>query len=108
MLQVGISGVLFWIGKQSSKLRWRSLTGPELQNFFTTINISEVFTDLPHKEQVHDLWKELLIVHQLFSSRAKDLTPEIIADFETKLKVYVGHFVDIYIYRRIFHHMCIV
>ena len=35
--EMGISGYSFWVGKESKKLKWRTLTGPEKLIVFTNI-----------------------------------------------------------------------
>ena len=40
---IGISGFSFWIGKDSKKLKWRTLTGPEKFLLFQKFKIPEYF-----------------------------------------------------------------
>ena len=94
--QLGISGYSFYIGKQSQKLKWRTLTGPEKLTLFTNFNVLSVFPDLPHSEEVQQLWKDLIIIHKLFSSKAEELTTEKIMEFETLSKAFVDNFIKIY------------
>ena len=94
--QLGISGYSFWIGKQSKQLKWRSLTGPEKLTLFSNINISTVFPDLPHNQEVQKLWEDFIVIHKLFSSKPTELTPESITRFETLSKAFVGDFIKIY------------
>ena len=94
--QIGISGYSFWIGKQSKQLKWRTLTGPEKLILFLNIDIPTVFPQLPHKQEVQNLWKDFIVIHQLFSSKPEDLSSEIISQFETLSKAFVSEFISIY------------
>ncbi len=59
--QMGISGFSFWIGNNSQKLKWRTLTGPEKLIVFSKINIPELFPELENRHEIQSLWKDLLL-----------------------------------------------
>jgi hypothetical protein len=94
--QVGISGYSFWIGKDSQKLKWRTLTGPEKLIVFSKINIPELFPDLEDKHEIQSLWKDLLEINKLLSARPGDVTSGHVEVFEARSKAFVNTFVDIY------------
>ena len=51
---LGIPAFSFWIGKESKKLNWQTLTGPEKLKLFEKLNIPETFPDC---SSVQDLWQ---------------------------------------------------
>lgn len=94
--QMGISGYTFWIGRDSQKLKWRTLTGPEKLIVFANIDIPELFPDLENKHQVQSLWSDLLEINKLLSARPGEVTTSHVKLFETKSKAFVDAFVDVY------------
>lgn len=94
--QMGISGYSFWIGKDSQKLKWRTLNGPEKLIVFSAINIPELFPDLEHKDEIQILWRGLIELNKLLSARPAEVTVEHISCFEAKSKAFVDKFVRIY------------
>ena len=93
---MGIPGYSFWIGRESRKLKWRTLTGPEKLIVFRNINIPEMFPDLENGAAIHRLWKGLLEINQLLSARPEDVTTDHICQFEAHSKAFVDNFVEIY------------
>ena len=93
---IGISSFSFWIGKDSKKLKCRTLTGPEKLLLINRLKISETFPQVPHNLKVQTLWQELVSINQILSIRPADLTPTVLGDFEQKSKGFVCHFVEIY------------
>ena len=93
---LGVTGFSFWIGKESKHLKWRSLTGPEKLVLFRKINISETFPEVPNHASVHKLWKKLVDINSLLSTRPEDITAEIITKFKSESKEFVCLFVQIY------------
>ena len=94
--EMGISGYSFWIGKDSQKLKWRTLTGPEKMIVFSKIDIPGTFPHLEDSDKIQSLWKDLLEINRLLSSRPEEMTPERIKLFETKSKAFVDSFVCLY------------
>ena len=93
---MGIPGYTFWIGRESKKrLKWRTLTGPEKLILFH-INIPEMFPEVENGDVIQSLWKELLDINQLLSTRPEDVTPHTSCEFETRSKAIVDKFVEIY------------
>ena len=93
---MGIPGYTFWIGRESKKLKWRTLTGPEKLILFRNINIPEMFPEVENGAAIQSLWKELLDINQLLSTRPEDVTPYTSCEFETRSKAFVDQFVEIY------------
>lgn len=93
---MGIVGYSFWIGRDSQKLKWRSLTGPEKLVVFSSINIPELFPDLEHNDSIQSLWRDLIEINRLLSARPEHVTDEHIKLFEKKSKAFVNDFVLLY------------
>ena len=89
---MGILGYTFWIGRKSKKLKWRTLTGPEKLLLFRNINIPEMFPEVENGDAIQTLWKELLDINQLLSTRS---TPHTSCEFETCSKAFVDKLVEI-------------
>ena len=83
---LGIVGFSFWIGKESKHLKWRSLTGPEKLVVFNKLNIAETFPEIPNSSDVHTLWKKLVKVNELLSTRSENLTDDKISEFRSESK----------------------
>lgn len=66
---LGIPGFNFWIGKESKKLKWRTLTGPEKLKLFQNLNIPDTFPEIPDSTDVQALWSKLLEIDHLLSVR---------------------------------------
>ena len=94
--RMGIPGYAFWIGRESRRLKWRTLTGPEKLIVFKNIDIPEMFPAIENGTLIQDLWKDLLRINQLFSARPEEITLQHIHEFETTSKVFVNKFVDLY------------
>ena len=93
---LGISGFSFWIGRESKKLKWRTLTGPEKLILFENINLLVTFPEVPHCEEVQGLWRELLKINRLLSVRPHEVTEQMATQFEERSKEFVRTFTDIY------------
>ena len=93
---MGISGYSFWVGKESKKLKWRTLTGHEKLLVFKNINLPEMFPHLENVNEIQHLWRDLLEVHQLFSAKPESLTPQRVQEFEARAKAFVNKFVELY------------
>ena len=94
--ELGVSGYSFYIGKESKKLKWRSLTGPEKLKVFSNINLVDLFPDLVDNELVQQLWNDFLTVHKLFSAKPSVITVDHIRSFEIQSKLFVDSFVHLY------------
>ena len=60
---IGISGYTFWVGRESKKLKWRTLTGPEKLIVFRNLRIADILGDTEEVRQIQSLWNELLVVN---------------------------------------------
>lgn len=87
--QMGISGFSFWIGKESKKLKWRTPTGPEKLIVFSKINIPKLFPGLENKDNIQNLWRDLLEVNTLLSTRPNKVTTARMEQFEIRSKAFV-------------------
>ena len=94
--ELGVNGYTFWIGKESKKLKWRSLTGPEKLKVFSNIDLVNLFPDLEDNELVLKLWSDFLKIHQLFSTEPSKVTPDLIQSFELESKAFVNAFTNLY------------
>jgi len=94
--ELGINGYTFWIGKESKKLKWRSLTGPEKLKVFSNLDLVNLFPDLEDNELVLKLRRDFLKVHQLFSTEPSKVTPDLIQSFELESKAFVNAFTNLY------------
>ena len=94
--ELGVSGYSFWIGRESKKLKWRSLTGPEKLKVFSNIDLVSAFPDLPDNQLIQKLWKDFLTVHNLFSADPSVITEDHIRSFEEQSKAFVDSFVYLY------------
>ena len=56
---IGVSGFSFWIGRESKKLKCRTLTGPEKLIVFEKLDIIATFPDIPDCEDVQALWHDM-------------------------------------------------
>ena len=93
---LGIPGFTFWLGKESKKLKWRTLTGPEKLKLFQKLNIPETFPEIPDSEDVQALWNKLLDINHLLSVRPEDLTTEKVSEFESQSKEFIRAFTELY------------
>ena len=103
--EMGISGYSFWIGKESKKLKWRTLTGPEKLIVLTNIDLVQLFPDLENVRHIQKLWKDFLEVHTLFSMKPSDITEELITRFQSQSKAFVNDFVSIYLTKHVTPYM---
>ena len=93
---IGVGGFSFWIGKESRKLKYRTLTGPEKLILFDKLNIAETFPQVPNVEKVQLLWTDLLRINRMLATRPEEITPDVVSEFEKKAKNFLKQFVQIY------------
>lgn len=96
LASIGISGFSFWIGRESKKLKCRTLTGPEKLILFQKLNIVTTFPEIPDCEEVQALWRDLVRVNSLLSVRQKDITAYHVEQFESQSKAFVLKFTELY------------
>ncbi len=51
----------WYVDKETKKLTWRELTGPEKVRLFQNINIPTLFPSLEHKDELQTLWERLFL-----------------------------------------------
>lgn len=76
----------WFVCKDSKKLKWRDLTGPEKQKLFRNINISQVLPNHQKCGQISQLWKQFLTIIDMLSSHNPQLSKEQIQDAWTVFK----------------------
>ena len=87
---IGISGYTFWVGRESKKLKWRILTGPEKLIVFRNLRIADILGDTEEVHQIQSLWNALLVVNSCLSARPEEITNASIQMFEVKAKAFVN------------------
>lgn len=96
--ELGISSYTFWVGRDSKKLKWRTLTGPEKLKLFNGIDMTKLFP--PGHELIlplQKLWKDFLMLHSIFSCKPGDTERfEQAQEFSTKAQVWLDDFLTIY------------
>ena len=98
----------WFVCKDSKKLKWRDLTGPEKQKLFRNINISQVLPNHQKCGQISQLWKQFLTIIDMLSSHNPQLSKEQIQDasksfLEQFLKLYHTKHVTPYIHALVWH-----
>ena len=73
-------GFDFFVDKDS----WRDLTGPEKLKVFTSINIPELFPNVPSCHVVQNLWKKFLEIYNTLRSH-DPLKDERLDDFKENI-----------------------
>ena len=54
--------------KESKKLKWRDLTGPEKIRVFNNINLISLFPDLPKVTDVKQIWEQFYEIYKILQS----------------------------------------
>ncbi len=78
--------------KETKKLTWRDLTGPEKMRLFNGINIPAAFPDLQSKETLQKLWNDFF---KLMASLGHSSCHNAV-DFEQSAKAWVKLFTSVY------------
>ena len=63
---MGDSGYTFCVGRESKKLKWRTLTGPVKLVVFRNLRIAEILRDTEEVSQIQSLWNKLLVANSAF------------------------------------------
>lgn len=85
----------FSVDKDTKKLKWRDLTGPEKLKVFTLINIPELFPNVPSCHAVQNLWKEFMEIHKKLRSHTA-LKDEEVDEFKCKVEDWLKNFLSVY------------
>ena len=81
-----------WTTSQNATgVQWRDLTGPEKQRLFNTINIPELFPELPNNVVINKLWKDFLTLSKRIQE--EDTVPE---DFKVGAQSWVSLYLTLY------------
>ena len=98
MSSLGIPGYSFYVGKDSKKLKVRSLTGPEKLKLFKSIKIIELLPGMNPLEaaQIHHLWDDFFNLNQIISKPPEDLTDNTIIEYEHKARELGRSFINTY------------
>ena len=82
----------WFIDKESKRLQFRDLTGPEKIRLFENINIPKLFPVLSTKNELQGIWKEFYsLIQQLGKSECDDINK-----FEKSVKCWVTKFIGVY------------
>jgi hypothetical protein len=79
------------ICKDSKKLKWRDLTGPEKLKLFRNVDIHQVLPDHPDANKIFKLWKTFLEITEMLSSAAPQLSKQHIQE-----KSFLEMFLELY------------
>ena len=85
----------FYSDRDSKKLKWRDLTGPEKYRVFNKINIPEVFPSLPEANKIQDIWSDFLKINKVLKS-SEDFDSEKITDFSCDVTNWLTLFLSVY------------
>ena len=84
----------WFICKESRKLKWRDLTGPEKLQLFRNIKIDKVLPTFEDAGKIELLWKNFLVIAELLSSSNQH---EInVEEFSMKTKSWLELFLTLY------------
>lgn len=84
----------WFICKESKKLKWRDLTGPEKLKLFRNIRIDLILPDFCDREKIQQLWSDFLSIAELLSSSNQDNIN--VEDFSKKTKLWFNLFLSLY------------
>ena len=79
----------WYVDKESKKLKWRDLTGPEKIRLFTIIDIPALFPSLETKDQLQELWTE-------FFKLSQSLDVANATEFSAQAKGWIQSFLSVY------------
>lgn len=85
----------FFVDKDSKKLKWRDLTGPEKLKVFNSVDIPKLFPRVRFGHLVQNLWKEFLEIYKILRSHTA-LSNEQVNDLKVKIDDWINNFVDVY------------
>ena len=98
VINLGISGFQFYVGRASNKLKCRSLTGTEKLKVFQSVNIATLLPSLSDSVvlKIQRLWNELLALNTTFSKRPEQITTQVITQFEKDARQWGQLFIETY------------
>ena len=84
----------FYVCKDTNKLKWCDLTGPEKHRLFKNIDLPQRFPSIPNIEKIMDIWTNF---HRLNSQLSSDsFTSGEISVFEEDMKSWRSKFLEVY------------
>jgi hypothetical protein len=99
----------WFVCKDSKKLKWRDLTGPEKIKLFRNIKIGDILLDDPKTETVQELWDNFMsLIETLSSSNSAEVNVEKFKQdtqswFELFLSIYPAKHVTPYMHALLWH-----
>ena len=84
----------FYMCKDSKKLKWRDLTGPEKHRLFARIDLPNAFPTIPHVQKIQCIWEEFRRLNSLLSSES--FTASEISSFTASAKSWRSNFLEVY------------
>ena len=81
----------FYVEKESKKLTWRDLTGPEKNRLFKNMNVSTLFPMLQKRADIQRLWKNFFELMTTIRNANCDIN-----EFESKVKSWVELITSVY------------
>lgn len=98
----------WFVCKDSKKLKWRDLTGPEKQKLFRNIDFTRVLPNHQKSDQISQLWKQFLTIANMLSSTIPQQSKEEIQEasksfLEQFLKLYHTKHVTPYMHALVWH-----
>lgn len=98
----------WFVCKDSRKLKWRDLTGPEKLKLFRNVNISQLLPNHPKSGQVSELWGQFLSITDMLSSTGPQVSKEHVQEksksfLELFLKLYHTKHVTPYMHALVWH-----
>ena len=71
------------------------MTGPEKLKIFNSINVPDLFPNLPKADLVQGIWKGFLVIHNRLSSRTAMSSQEV-DDFKIEINGWLQKFLSVY------------
>lgn len=98
----------WFVCKDSKKLKWRDLTGPEKLKLFRNVDICELLPSHPKSNQISELWRQFLEITNMLSSTGPQVSKEHIQEkskpfLDQFLKLYQTKHVTPYMHARTWH-----
>ena len=75
----------WYVDKDSKKLKWHDLAGPEKLVLFSTIKISQLLQHFEKSNQIQKLWDDFMLIYDIL--QLQDITEILndLAKFKTQL-----------------------
>ncbi|CAB4026649.1 Hypothetical predicted protein, partial [Paramuricea clavata] len=83
----------WYVCKDSKKLKWRDLTGPEKVKLFRNVNICNLLPNHPKKDEISELWSKFWEITESLSAASSEINKE---QFHQKSKSFLDLFLNLY------------